>query len=137
VIIFDTGPLVAAADVDNRHHARCVDLIARTPRPLLVPAPVMVEVCWLLEREKGSRAESAFLRSIRSGSVALVSLTDTDIDRMIDLVDIYDDLPLGAVDASVIAVAERLRATEIATLDRRDFTIVRPQHVAAFTLLPD
>jgi len=36
----------------------------------------------------------------------------------------------------VIALAERLGATEVATLDRRHFTVVRPQHVSAFTLLP-
>ncbi|MDQ2738090.1 MAG: VapC toxin family PIN domain ribonuclease, partial [Actinomycetota bacterium] len=45
-------------------------------------------------------------------------------------------LPLGAVDATVIAVAERLGITEIATLDRRHFSVVRPAHVEAFTLLP-
>ena len=55
---------------------------------------------------------------------------------MIELVEIYADLRLGAVDASVVAVAERLGATEVATLDRRHFTVVRPRHTAAFTLLP-
>jgi predicted nucleic acid-binding protein len=46
-------------------------------------------------------------------------------------------LPLGGVDAAVIAVTERLRVTEIATLDRRHFTVVRPAHVEAFTLLSE
>jgi len=44
---------------------------------------------------------------------------------------------LGTTDASVIALAERLEITEIATLDRRHFTAVRPRHVEAFTLLPE
>jgi uncharacterized protein len=48
----------------------------------------------------------------------------------------YADLPLGTVDASVIAVAERLRLTEVATLDRRRFTVVRPRHTTALNLLP-
>lgn len=39
-------------------------------------------------------------------------------------------------DASVVAIAEEIGAREIATLDRRDFSVVRPQHVDAFTLLP-
>lgn len=47
------------------------------------------------------------------------------------------DLPLGIVDAAVITIAERLRLTAIATLDRRHFTVVRPRHTAAFVLLPD
>ncbi len=45
---------------------------------------------------------------------------------MAELVRTYADLPLGAVDASVLAVAERLRLTDVATLDRRHLTIVRP-----------
>lgn len=38
--------------------------------------------------------------------------------------------------ASVVAVAERLGLTEIATIDRRHFSVVRPRHIDAFTLLP-
>jgi predicted nucleic acid-binding protein len=56
---------------------------------------------------------------------------------MADLVVKYGSLPLGTTDASVIAIAERLKLTEIATLDRRHFSVVRPNHVNAFTLLPD
>jgi hypothetical protein len=52
------------------------------------------------------------------------------------LVRTYANLPLGTVDAAVVATAERLRVHEIATVDRRDFTIVRPAHIEAFTLLP-
>lgn len=56
--------------------------------------------------------------------------------RIAELVARYSDLPLGTVDASVVTTAERLGITEIATVDRRHFTIVRPNHVAAFSLLP-
>lgn len=55
---------------------------------------------------------------------------------MIDLVARYRDLPLGTVDASVIAAAERLGVAEIATVDRRHFSEVRPEHLPAFELLP-
>jgi uncharacterized protein len=57
------------------------------------------------------------------------------VARTADLVDQYADLPLGMVDASVIAIAERLGATGIATLDRRHFTVVR-RRGTGFTLLP-
>jgi predicted nucleic acid-binding protein len=56
--------------------------------------------------------------------------------RIAELVARYRDLPLGTVDASVVATAERLGVNDIATVDRRHFTGVRPAHVAAFTLLP-
>lgn len=56
---------------------------------------------------------------------------------MAELVRTYADLPLGAADAAVIAIAERLGLHTIATVDRRDFTIVRPRHIEAFTLVPE
>ena len=44
-------------------------------------------------------------------------------------------LALGGVDSSIVAAAERLRVTTIATLDRRHFGLIRPDHVQAFELL--
>ena len=55
---------------------------------------------------------------------------------MAELVETYHDLRLGTTDASVVALAERLSQREVATLDRRHFTVVRPSHVEALTLLP-
>jgi uncharacterized protein len=56
--------------------------------------------------------------------------------RIAELVGVYRDLPLGTVDASVIALCERLESRQVATLDRRHFTVVRPRHVDALDLLP-
>jgi uncharacterized protein len=135
-MIVDTGPLVAPLDADDANHKRCLDLLERDPGPLLVPAPVLTEVCWLLERERGSDAEAAFLDALAAGELQLVEVLSVDLRRMADLVRRYADLPLGAVDASVVAVAERLGVTQVATLDRRHFSVVRPAHVPAFDLLP-
>jgi uncharacterized protein len=55
---------------------------------------------------------------------------------MVELVAQYHDLPLGSVDASVVAAAERLGETEIATVDRRHFGVVRPMHAVAFDIRP-
>ncbi|GAA0509405.1 hypothetical protein GCM10009545_09380 [Saccharopolyspora thermophila] len=63
-------------------------------------------------------------------------MNSADWERVADLVERYADLPLGLADASVIAVAERFQVHQVATLDRRHFSVVRPNHVPAFTLLP-
>ncbi|MER6936095.1 type II toxin-antitoxin system VapC family toxin [Streptomyces halstedii] len=120
----------------DRYHGPCARLLRGHPGPLLVPTRVVTEVCRLMERRQGSKAEAAFLGSFRAGLVP-VDVTTEDLDRMSELVAVYADLPLGVVDASVIAAAERLGLTEVATLDRRHFTVVRPRHVDAFTLLPE
>jgi predicted nucleic acid-binding protein len=105
-------------------------------RELLVPATVVAEVGYLLAREAGARVESLFLRSLAEEDFTPVDLTSNDYARMADLVNTYDSLPLGTTDASVVAIAERLGLTDVATLDRRHFTVVRPRHVDALTLLP-
>jgi hypothetical protein len=51
-------------------------------------------------------------------------------------VDEYADFPLGGTDASVVALAERLDADVVVTLDRRHFGAVRPRHREALVLLP-
>jgi predicted nucleic acid-binding protein len=124
------------ANEQDRHHARCVEWFDSAQGPLLLPAPILTEVCYLLERERGAAVEAAFLRSVRDEIFTLVAITHGDLDRMAQLVETYASLPLGAADASVIAVAERLKLAEVATLDRRHFTVVRPSHVNALTLLP-
>lgn len=139
MIVCDTGPLVAAALSNDADHAACVRLfndMHAAGRDLLVPATVTAEVGYLLAREAGARVESLFLRSLAEGDFAAVDLTAADYARMAELVDTYGDLPLGTTDASVIAVAERLKLTDVATLDRRHFTVVRPSHLNSLTLLP-
>jgi predicted nucleic acid-binding protein len=45
-------------------------------------------------------------------------------------------LPLGTVDASVVAAAERPGLEQLATLDRVHFAIVRPAHAVALEIVP-
>jgi len=71
-----------------------------------------------------------------NGAFGVEPVAAADWLRIAELVARYRDLPLGTVDASVVATAERLCIREIATVDRRHFTVVRPNHVKAFTLMP-
>jgi uncharacterized protein len=66
----------------------------------------------------------------------LVDLVPADLGRMAELVSRYNDLRLDPTDASVMAIAERLNVQQVATLDRRDFSVVRPRHVAHFAIVP-
>jgi uncharacterized protein len=102
----------------------------------LVPPPVLGEIGYLLQSRVGPQAEVTFLRSFGDDGFHVAELEDQDIQRMAELVETYLDLPLGIVDAAVIAIAERLQLTEVATLDHRHFAVVRPSHADAFTLLP-
>lgn len=103
---------------------------------VVVPVTVVVEVCWLLSGRMGSEAEQAFVSSLARGEVAVVNLEPEDYGRAAELVGVYGDLPLGFVDASVVALSERLGVDTVLTTDRRDSSVVRPRHVERLRLEP-
>ena len=82
-------------------------------------------------------AEVTFLKSFGGNGFRVAEVEEGDISRIAELVEQYVGLPLGIVDAAVMAVAERLNLAEVATVDRKHFSIVRPRHVSAFRLLPE
>lgn len=137
MLVVDSGPLVAAANVRDRHHASCTELLRRAPQPLSVPALVVTEVAYFLGDRIGPEAELAFARSFEEGELTVVPVEPVDWSRVAELVERYADLPLGIVDASVIVACERLEADTLATLDRRHFGIVRPRHVPELRLVPE
>jgi len=135
-LIVDTGPLYAAMDRKDRAHKACATLLEESVEPLVVPSAVVVELDWLAASRLGPQAFDLFLESVVEGAVIVEDLVAEDYRRVRELCMRYADLPLGYVDATVVAVAERLGEKRIATLDRRHFGIVKPRHVRSFQLLP-
>jgi predicted nucleic acid-binding protein len=103
---------------------------------LIVPVLVITEVAYLIATRLGGDAEVRFLGDLAAGEFAIEAVMAGDWLRIAELVSQHRDLPLGTVDGSLVAAAERLRITKIATLDRRHFSIVRPTHIDAFELVP-
>ena len=132
----DAGPLYAYIDADDRHHVACLELLETHPGPLIVPHLVVTEVVYFIATRLGAEAEVRFLGDLASGAFTIEPVPVGDWLRIAELVWTYRDLRLGTVDASVVAAAERLRISEIATLDRRHFTVVRPSGIPGFHLLP-
>jgi len=91
---------------------------------------------YLISSRLGSEAEVRFLGDLAGGLLLPLMVGEQDWLRMAELVWAYRDLPLGTVDASVVAAAERLEVQTVATLDHRHFGVVRPKHASAFELLP-
>lgn len=98
---------------------------------------MVVEVCYLLADRIGPVAEEAFLASIARGEFLLEALEPEDYARCAVLVGIYADMRFGFVDASIVAISERLRSDTVLTTDRRHFSVVRPRHVERLRLEPE
>jgi predicted nucleic acid-binding protein len=101
-----------------------------------VPILVVTEVAYLLATRVGLQTEVRFLGDLAAGEFTTAHVDAGDWLRMAELVVAYADLPLGTVDAFIVAAAERLSIGVIATLDRRHFSLVRPAHIDNFDLLP-
>ncbi|MGI8459080.1 MAG: type II toxin-antitoxin system VapC family toxin [Propionibacteriaceae bacterium] len=136
MILVDTNVLVAAARTADTNHQAAAELLQAVREPLLVPPTVVAETCYLLSEWGSPAVEAQFLRSFEAGDLELAELSVSDVGRMADLVERYADLGLGGTDASIVAIAERLGLTTVATFDHRHFRVVRPSHVPHLTLLP-
>jgi hypothetical protein len=135
-LILDTGPLYASLDRSDADHARCRTLIESADEPLVIPAPVLVEVDFWIHERLHPGVQVALLDDVVTGAYAVEELVAEDYARVRELCDRYADADIGFVDAAVLSVVERLNEPKLATLDRRHFSILRPRHVDALELLP-
>lgn len=99
-----------------------------------MPVTVVPEVAYLMHTRLGADVERRFVRSIVDRELVVEPLTDADWKRATELMGIYH--AIGFVDASVVAIGERLRVSAIATTDHRHFRAIRPTHRASFELVP-
>jgi predicted nucleic acid-binding protein len=90
----------------------------------------------MVGRHLGPAAERRLVRAAVAGEVLLDGPTTADLARAERVLEKYADADVGLVDASIVAVAERLKITTIATTDHRHFRLFRPRHCRAFTLVP-
>lgn len=97
---------------------------------------MITEVVYLIGTRLGPEPEVRFLGDLAAGEFTVEPVAAADWLRIAELVSQYQDLPLGSVDASVVATAERLGIHQIATVDRKHFSIVRPAHASSFDLVP-
>lgn len=133
-LLLDTGPLYALADTDDAWHVLVRDFLAEQREMFLVPVTVLPEVTYLLRTRLGADVEREFVASVAAAELAVEDLRLEDVERSVELMTTYPDV--GFVDATVVAMAERLKLSAIVTTDRRHFAPVRPRHRTAFDLLP-
>lgn len=136
-LILDTGPLYASLDRADADHEACRQLIENADEPLLIPAPVLVEVDYWIHARLQPGVLVAFLDDIVAGAYRVEAVEDRDYQRIRELCDRYADADIGFVDAAVLAIVERLDERKLATLDHRHFRMLRPRHVEALRLLPE
>jgi uncharacterized protein len=121
-ILLDTGIVYAYYDRSDRWHARARRLVEGEQRGLILPAPVIPEVDHLLGHRLGAKSRRQFFAGIVDGYYFVADLPRGAYARIADLNRQFEDLDLGFVDAAIVALAESLGVSRVATADRRHFT---------------
>ncbi len=134
--LVDTGILLALANRRDANHQAAVTLLSSLREALLVPTPVLTEAAYLANRVLGVEAEAALVASLGRGEMQLEEITRDDCLRAAEILRVYSEARIGFVDASLVAVAERLKIRRVLTVDRRHFGMIRPRHCDAFEILP-
>jgi len=121
----DTGFIVALTNTNDTAHVSARQNFIRFEQ-IFLPQSTLTEILFLIRRDAGTATVINFLDSLYRSRLKLTCLNDQDIKRTIQLLKQYQDSRIDFVDASVMAMAERLEIRNILTLDRRDFSLVRP-----------
>jgi hypothetical protein len=135
-LVLDTGVLYAALDTRDADHTACASLVAEAIEPLVIPSPVLVEVDYWLRKNASVQVWLRLCGTISEGAYSVYNLEPDDLLVAARLQVKYRQLPLDFVDAAVMATCEALGEEKVATLDRRDFGVVRTRAKRHWTILP-
>jgi len=131
-LICDTSALLdylVATAPDHRAFRRAMD----EAQTRYIPGLILAEVDYFLRQERPAMA--AFMRDLSRGAFTYAPPTLPRLRRAMEIDRRFPGLELGLVDASIVALAEELGVTRLATRDIRHFSAVRLQDGRAFELL--
>jgi predicted nucleic acid-binding protein len=125
MIIVDTGAFLALFNQRDAYHAQAQIAFNNISEPLISTYPVVTETCYMLTQFASDTASFNFLKSFCLGAFDIFHLDKFHVERMIQLMENYANLPMDLADASLVVLAEHLKTGRILTVDRRDFNVYR------------
>lgn len=134
-VIIDTNIIYSLMDRADRNHSDIKRFFLENDNFLyLMPSSAVVEICYLVNNRLSPHLEIKFLEEINR-NFHLEPVKDIDILRITEILKKYENLNIGYVDASIIAIAERLKINKILTLDRKHFELITPKGFDRFDIL--
>lgn len=131
----DAGPLIAIIDRDDADHQLCLDALPRLSAPLLTTWAAFTEAMHLLGTRAGWSAQESLWALCLRGDLRLAAIDGEALERTSELMRKYRDVPMDLADATLVALAEKLKLRRIFTLDR-DFRIYRIHGSRPFQMVP-
>lgn len=139
--LIDTGFLYAIFDEADQHHERVIEVLPELSRRIMfLPDSALTEIMYLSNSRLGHDGMRQLLDYIIDNDdlpdLQLAFIDKDDLPRIHQILDQYADSKLDFVDATMVALAERLNIQTILTVDQRDFRIIRPLHCNHFDIKP-
>jgi len=135
-VIVDSSFLYALFRKADPDHQAVRTVFETVKAEFIIPQVVLTEAAWLFNRAGGMPLVSVFLDLLATANLPLEQVTYEDIRRASELMRQYPGTKLELVDCCILALAERLHITHVATLDRRDFSIIRTQNGDFLEIVP-
>jgi predicted nucleic acid-binding protein len=132
MIIADIGFFFALGNRQDKFHQKAKQCLQRLEEPIITTYPVIIETSYLLAERCNQSIQFKFLEQFIQGRVNIFSLEIHHLERCLNLMKQYADLPMDLADASLLVVAEELDEARILTTDQRDFNIYRFHTVKVF-----
>ena len=128
-IVIDSGPLIALFDKNDSYHDKAIEFVKNYKGELITNFAVVTEVTHLLDFS--IIAQTNFISWIINGGLTVVDILNKDLSRILELTIKYSDLPMDFADGTLVVLCDRLKITEIASVDK-DFGIYRMQNKKSF-----
>lgn len=124
MIVADTSAMLALLDARSFTHRAMVEVFRSFRSEWVLPWAILPELDHMVPRRIGHAVAQALRADLAGYRYTVEWGARSDLQRALELDRTYGDLSLGLVDGAVMAVAERLEARAIVTLDLRDFGAV-------------
>lgn len=137
MIVLDTSVALAFMDRRDADHDLVREWMDELGDELVTTPLILAELDHLVSRQGGAVAARALRDDFKHGAYQL-EWWPSALPETIEVAERWASMELGVADASLVALAARVKTIEIATLDERHFRAVRPMNDpdGAFKLLP-
>jgi predicted nucleic acid-binding protein len=132
-VVLDSSAVVVMYDTAEPCHEQTADWLALVDDDLVTTPLAVSEMDHLVPRRGGVEARKHLWRDLDAGAISVRWWADA-LEETVRIARRRPDL--GLVDASLVALAHRLRTDRIATFDLRHFRTVKTRAGKPFTILP-
>jgi predicted nucleic acid-binding protein len=132
--LVDTGAILAMLDSRDPWHIPCKTVFRQLRMPLLTSQAVLTEMFHLTGPNRA--AMEAAWRFLRSGTIVVGTIDDSELAQLRSLMLQYWDRPMDFADATLVHLANRESLSTILTVDQADFATYRLAGKRRFQVLP-